>query len=148
MNNKPVINFEENIGSLTDKMVNAFEEGMHYHLGRSISYSPFRLFFKIFTSANPKLMTQVKQRISHDIKNSLNSIPGFTDDIFFDKAGYLTPKGKKLMKTCHKFSIFFFKKKINAFQAFQLIKNNDFRMKKYQYFLASVNKFTLTVINR
>lgn len=142
-----VINFDNRIENLQLEMVKALEMGMNHHLKRSIIYSPFRLFYKIFSSANPKMMNQVRQIIQNDITANLQSLPEFRLDIFIDDNGYLTKKGKKLLHNCKAFAVFFFRRKMSVMKAFQLVKNPRFRAERYAYVLEGVNKFTLTIIH-
>jgi hypothetical protein len=131
---------------LAFEMVKALEAGMMRHVNNSFVYSPFKLFYKIFTRANPNLMNEVREYVRNDIFDEIYSIPDFNLKQFIYN-GRITPKGKKLLRVCFNFGVHLFKKELSVREAFRLVKNHDFRMNVYHHVLDVVRRVTSRVLH-
>ena len=120
-------------------MVQAIEAGINKHINRSLIYSPFKLFYRIFTSANPNLMQQVREYVANDINNNSQKIDGFKIDIFL-KDDQFSEKAHKLLQVSHNIGIHLFKKELTPITAFKLVSNPQFRSKIYSHLLETINR--------
>ncbi len=132
--------------NLPTEIVQAMEAGFDKHLNRSITYSPFRLFFNLFKKTNPKLMGNVRQTIREDVLEIISAIDGFDQSIFIVKQNQLTPQGKELLKKCYNIGIRVLKKDLTVILAFRALRDYKLRQETYRYVLEQLQDAVLAII--
>jgi len=124
---------------LSFEIVKAVETGINKYLNRSITYSPFRLFYNLFKKSNPKLIEQVRATVRNDIENILQSITNFKPE-FFIEGNAIRPKGIRLLQICHNIGFKLLKEKLTIITAFKALKNQQLRNEIYSYILGEIEE--------
>ena len=115
------------------------EAGVNKYLQQSVKYTPFKLFYNIFSRSNPKLMDQVRGTVRNDIYNILANIPAFKFENFI-AANEVQHKGKRLLQISHNIGIYLLKKKLNVRSAFKVVTNYHMRNQVYGYILTAIER--------
>ncbi len=126
------------------EMVAAIESGINKHISSTLSYSAFRLFYKLFTSTNRNLMQQIRDYVKNDIFNQTQAIKGFNTSLFIN-GHTITEKGRTLLQLCYNIGIHLFKNELTPRKSFSLIKDSNFRWELYQHTLDMVQRVTSRV---
>jgi hypothetical protein len=129
------------------EIVKAIEAGVNKHLGNSMLYSPFKVFFNLFKRANPNLMNNIRGRVRNDIYNRLTHISGFNTEVFLIDNN-LTDKGHNLLKICYNLGIHFLKKELTVVSAFKVVTNHHFRSHMYNHILDLVSRSASRVLHK
>ena len=75
----------------------AVEAGVNNYLDKSIKHAPFKLFYNMFKTKNPKLINEIREFIQYDIQNVIGQVDNFDIDILYAD-GSLTKEGKKFLR--------------------------------------------------
>jgi hypothetical protein len=122
------------------EIVREIEIGINQFLAKSIKYSPFSLFFKLFKKSYPKLINDIRYYIAQDIEYIIKDNDNFNMNDISNKDYDLSLKGEELLESYKKLGSDIFKKHLSVKKSFKLISNLDFRQKFYTFFLNEVNK--------
>jgi hypothetical protein len=132
--------------NLQTEIVQAMEAGFNKHLGRSIIYSPFRLFFALFKKSHPKSVEYARQIIREDVEAIISAIDGFDQSVFIIKQNQFTPKGKELLKKCYNIGIRVLKKDLTVTLAFRALRDYEMRQEIYQHILEQLQDAVFNLI--
>jgi hypothetical protein len=134
--------------NLQAEIVQALEAGFNTHLNRSFVYSPFRLFFNLFTKTNPKSIDNARQIIREDVWEIISAIDGFDQSIFLVRQNQLTPKGKELLKKCYNIGIRVLKQELTVTLAFKALRSYELRQEIYRHILEQLQDAVVILIDK
>ncbi|MDA7705367.1 hypothetical protein N8772_02695 [Rickettsiales bacterium] len=120
------------------EIVREIEIGINNFLKKSIIYSPFSLFFKLFKKSYPQLIHDIRHYISQDIEHIIKNHENFNMDDISDRNYDLSIKGERLLASFEKLGSDIFKKHLSVRKSFNLISKSEFRHEFYEILLSEV----------
>lgn len=124
---------KDNLSFLSSELVRMLEKGIEKQLSRSIFYSPFRLFYRLFKRNNPQLIQRVKDSMARDIAEVLSNIEHFNPKIFMEMESP-TDEGRILMKRAYNIGIRVVKS-LSVKLAFKAFQDQSLQQEIYNYIL-------------
>lgn len=136
---------DKSLSILIKELASITEAGIERQLRQSIFYSPFRLFYRLFKNNNPQLIQQVRELLANDIKNTLQSLENWDQEIFIKKGGHLTAEGNLLIKRCYNIGIRLVNK-LSVRMAFRAMRDRSLQQELYSYILDQTKEKTATIL--
>ena len=122
------------------EIVREIEIGFNNFLKKSIRYSPFALFYKLFKKSYPQLINDVRHYIAQDIETILKESENFEINNITNDNYDLSIKGEKLLEEFQIFGLNILKKYLTVRKAFKLISDPEVRSEFYELFLIDIKK--------
>lgn len=122
------------------EVVREIEIGFNNFLKKSIRYSAFALFYKLFKKSYPQLINDVRYYIAQDIETILKESENFEINNITNDNYDLSIKGEKLLEEFQIFGFNILKKYLTVRKAFKLISDPEVRSEFYELFLIDIKK--------
>jgi len=129
------------------EIVREIEIGINNFLKKSIKYSPFTLFYKLFKKSYPKTIHDIRHYVANDIEDILRNYENFDMDELSNETYDLSPNGEFILECYEKFGKEIFEKHLTVKKAFNLISKAEFRQEFYDLFLNDIKKILDDNIN-
>jgi hypothetical protein len=122
------------------EIVREIEIGFNNFLKKSIKYSPFALFYKLFKKSYPQLINDVRYYIAQDIETILKESQNFEINKITNDNYDLSIQGEKLLEEFQIFGFDIIKKYLTVRKAFKLLSHPEVRTEFYELFLTDIKK--------